>query len=101
RGLLKVQEAYAHAASGEELFSRGELNRGRKEFATAMSLAPQSSELKLWLALGLMRLGQAKEARSLMRGALGRGQDLKAVLREFALRGIAREPPRPAVPSQT
>ena len=90
RALLKVQEAYAHAASGEELLSRGELLRGRREFSKAISLAPESSELKLWFALGMMRQGgeNGREAQSLMRSALGRGRDLKAVLRQLASRGI-------------
>ncbi len=94
RGALKVHDAYVHAANGEELLSRGEIDRGRKEFSKAMSLAPESSELKLWFALGMMRQGKAREAEPLMRNAVGRGQDLKAVLRELASRGIVREPAR-------
>lgn len=90
-GLLRMQEAYAHAASGEEFLSRGDVERGKREFSKALALAPQSSELRLWFALGLMRQGSAREARSVMRGALGRGQDIKAFVRELASRGIIRE----------
>jgi uncharacterized Ntn-hydrolase superfamily protein len=88
RRMLKVHEAYELAARGEELLARGELERGGKEFSKAMSLAPESSELKLWLALGMMAQGEVKKAEPAMRSALGRGQDLKAILRELASRGI-------------
>ena len=53
-----------------------------------MSLAPDSSELKLWFALGMMRQGEAKKGESMLRSAVGRGQDVKAILRELASRGI-------------
>ncbi len=88
KGMLKVRQAYEHAASGEELLSKGDLERGGKEFAKALSLAPDNSELKLWFALGMMKRGETKTATSMMRGAVGRGQDLKAILRELASRGV-------------
>jgi uncharacterized Ntn-hydrolase superfamily protein len=88
RKMLKVNDAYEHAANGEELLSKGQFERGRKEFSKAMSLAPEISELKLWLALGMMKQGEIKAAESTMRSAVGRGQDLKAILRELSSRGV-------------
>jgi uncharacterized Ntn-hydrolase superfamily protein len=88
RGALRMQEAYGHAANGEDLLSRGEVERGRREFAKAVSLAPESAELRLWFALGMLRLGEAKSGEPLLRNAVGRGQDVKALLRELAARGI-------------
>jgi uncharacterized Ntn-hydrolase superfamily protein len=88
KGMLKVQEAYGHAASGEELLAKGDVERGAKEFSNAISLAPESSELKLWFALGMMRQGRVREGESMLRSAVGRGQDAKAILRELASRGI-------------
>jgi uncharacterized Ntn-hydrolase superfamily protein len=92
RRMLKVDEAYRHAANGEELLSRGELERGGKEFSKATSLAPENSELKLWLALGMMKRGEARQAEAALRRAVGRGQDLKAMLRELASRGFGGGP---------
>jgi uncharacterized Ntn-hydrolase superfamily protein len=88
RRLLKIQKAYRHAAIGEELLSKGDLDRGGREFYKAIALAPESSELKLWFALGMMRQGETRKALSLMRSAVGRGQDAKAIVREMASRGI-------------
>jgi uncharacterized Ntn-hydrolase superfamily protein len=88
RRLLKIQKAYRHAAIGEELLSKGDLDRGGREFYRAIALAPESSELKLWFALGMMRQGETRKALSLMRSAVGRGQDAKAIVREMASRGI-------------
>jgi uncharacterized Ntn-hydrolase superfamily protein len=88
KGVMKVQEAYRHAASGEELLARGEVERGGREFSKAISLAPDSSELKLWFALRMMRQGEAKKGESMLRSAVGRGQDAKAILRELVSRGI-------------
>ena len=93
RGLLKTQEAYERAASGQELLARGDVERAVKEFSKAMSLAPESSELKLWFALGMMRQGQTKKAESMLRSAVGRGQDLKAIIRELVSRGIIGNAP--------
>jgi uncharacterized Ntn-hydrolase superfamily protein len=92
RKLLKVHQAYERAKSGQELLAKGELERGGKEFSKAISLAPENSELKLWFALGMMRQGETKAAESPMRSALGRGQDLKVILRELASRGVAGNP---------
>ena len=96
RGLLKVSEAYSHAAAGEEMLERGDLERGSREFSKAISLAPDSSELKLWFALEMMKRSETKKAESMMRSALGRGQDLKAILRELVSRGIVSNPAPPS-----
>jgi thioredoxin-like negative regulator of GroEL len=88
RNLVKVHDAYERAASGQELLAKGDIDRGAKEFSKALSLAPEYSELKLWLALGMMRRGEVKKAGPVMRSALGRGHDLKAMLKELAARGI-------------
>jgi uncharacterized Ntn-hydrolase superfamily protein len=93
--MLKVQEAYARAASGEELLSRGEVARGEREFSKALSLAPESSELKLWLALGMMWQGDVKKGESMLTSAVGRGQDVKAIVRELASRGIIGDRAQP------
>ncbi len=94
---LRVQEAYEHAASGEELLAKGDAARGEREFSKAISLAPDSTELKLWFALGMLRLGQAKSGERMLRSAVGRGQDAKAILRELTARGIVGSPAkRPA-----
>ena len=94
KGMLRVQEAYGHAANGEELLSRGDLARGGREFSKAISLAPESSELKLWFALGMIRQGEVKKGKSMLRSSVGRGQDLKAILRELAARGIIANSPQ-------
>ena len=98
KGLLKVEEAYGHAASGEELFSKGDVERGGREFSKAIALSPQSPELKLWFALGMLRQGESKAGEHALRSALGRGQDLKAILRELAARGMIGAPKRPDAP---
>ena len=92
KGVMKVQQAYGHAASGEELLARGEVERGGREFSKAISLAPDSSELKLWYALRMMRQGEAKKGESMLRSAVGRGQDVKSILREMVSRGIVGSP---------
>ena len=92
RGLLKAQEGYRRAASGRELLAKGDVERAGKEFSKALSLAPESKELKLWFALGLMRQGETKKAESILRSAVGRGQDVKAIIRELASRGIIGNP---------
>jgi uncharacterized Ntn-hydrolase superfamily protein len=94
KDMLKVQEAYGHAASGEELLSKGEVERGGREFSKAISLAPRSDELKLWFALGMLRQGEFKTGEPALRSAVGRGRDVKALLRELAARGIVQGPPK-------
>ncbi|HEV2390520.1 MAG TPA: DUF1028 domain-containing protein [Nitrososphaerales archaeon] len=93
KGLLKVEEAYGHAASGEELLSKGDIERGGREFSKAVSLAPRSSEVKLWFALLMLGRGEFKTGEPALRSAVGRGRDVKALLRELAARGIVDGPP--------
>jgi uncharacterized Ntn-hydrolase superfamily protein len=101
KAMLKVQEAYGHAASGEELLSRGELQRGGREFSKAISLSPDSAELKLWFALGLLRNGEAKAGGAMLRRAVGRGSDVKELLRELAAGGVIDAPSKRPKPSGT
>lgn len=100
RAMLRVQEAYAHAASGEELLAKGDLARGGREFSRAISLSPESTELKLWFALGMLRNGDAKAGEAMLRSAVGRGSDIKEVLRELSARGIIGAPAKRSKPSE-
>ena len=97
KGLLRVQEAYSHAAAGEELLSKGDLVKGQKEFARALSLSSENPELRMRFALKLLELGETKKGTRALRGALGKGQDVKAFMRELVSRGIVAKtaPGRP------
>jgi uncharacterized Ntn-hydrolase superfamily protein len=99
KAMLKVQEAYGHAASGEELLARGDLVKGGREFSRAISLYPESTELKLWFALGMLRDGEAKAGEAMLRSAVGRGSDVKEILKELAARGITDAPTKQPKPS--
>jgi uncharacterized Ntn-hydrolase superfamily protein len=97
RSILKVSDAYRHAATGSELLARGEVERGGKEFSKAIALAPESQELRLWLALQMTKRAaggggggaEAKTAESMLGRAVGRrGQDRRAIIRELVARGI-------------
>jgi uncharacterized Ntn-hydrolase superfamily protein len=105
RSMLKISDAYRHATAGEEFLSKGDIERGGREFSKALALAPGSSELRLWFALGMMRRGgwegrtgagakavldgEAKDVDSLLSKAVGsRGQDTRAIIRELIARGI-------------
>ena len=94
--MLKVQVAYGYAASGEELLARGDLAKGGREFSRAISLSPESTELKLWFALGMLRNGEGKAGEAMLRSAVGRGSDAKEILRELAARGIIEGRPKRA-----
>ncbi|MDA4117323.1 MAG: DUF1028 domain-containing protein [Thaumarchaeota archaeon] len=96
RALLKVQEAHARTMGAQGLFSRGEFDRGEKEFSKAISLAPEDTELRLWFALGLMNRGEKTRGEKMLRSAIGKGQDWKAILRELVSRGIVDEGAKPA-----
>jgi hypothetical protein len=88
KALLKIHEGYVHAVSAGELLSRGEIDRGQREFSKAISLAPETTELKLWFAIGLINQGERKRGEAILRNAIGRGHDSKAILRELVSRGI-------------
>lgn len=88
KGMLRLREAYAHAAAGRELVSKGDSGRMSREFSKAVALAPRSSELKLLYALSLLQMGETRRGTSVLRGALGRGQDAKSLLKELSARGV-------------
>ena len=92
KGLLKFREGQERVSLAEDLFAREELGRAEKEFARAASLAPDSFEVKLRLALALFADGERKRGMSVLRGALGRGQDANAIFREMLARKIIEEP---------
>ena len=94
KGLLKVKEAYERAEVGEGLFLRGEVGRGEKEFKRAMALASDSFEVRLRFALALIGLGERKRGMAVLRSALGRGVDFKAVMRELSERKIVEAQPK-------
>lgn len=92
KGLLKGSEAQERVSLAEELYARDELGRAEKEFAKASALAPESFEIRLRLALALFADGERKRGMSVLRGALGRGQDVQAIFREMRARKIIEEP---------
>ena len=93
RRVLRVQDAYRHAESGGELVAKGDVERGQKEFAKAAAMAGDGSEFMLWLALGLLKRGDTKRGAAALRRVLGRGNDVKAVMRELAGSGLVGKPP--------
>jgi len=95
KGLLKVEEAYERADAGESLFLRGEAGRGEKEFERAIALASDNFEVRLRFALALIRLGERKRGLAVLRSALGRGVDFKAIVHELSARKIVDEQPNP------
>jgi uncharacterized Ntn-hydrolase superfamily protein len=100
RTLLKIHEGYKHAVNASELLSRGEFDRGEREFSKATSLAPENAELKLWYALGLINHGEKKRGEAILRSAVGRGLDSKAILRELVARGVIDVVFQPSVRSR-
>ncbi len=90
KAALKVNEAYERASNAEEFLGRGDIAKAEKEFGKAISLANGSPALKMRFALGMIQAGEEKKGASLMKSALGRGHDAKALMREMSSRGIIR-----------
>jgi uncharacterized Ntn-hydrolase superfamily protein len=95
RGMLRIMEAQERAELGENLMSRGETERGEKEFARAVALASDSFDVKLRFALALLGSGDRKRGTAVLRSAMGRGLDFKAILQELSARGMVADKSAP------
>lgn len=102
RVALRARDAYGLAEAAEQLISRGDVAKGEREFEKAIALSQGNQELRLRFALGMLRAGEERKGLSLMRMVVGRGKDVKVVIREMAARGVIGTPgKKPEAPSQS
>jgi uncharacterized Ntn-hydrolase superfamily protein len=62
RRLVRLQRAYNHANTGDELMSTQKVDEALREYAAAAQLAPEIVELPFWQAVTLASIGRESEA---------------------------------------
>ena len=88
-------DAYYHLLQARLLVGEGRVYKVLNELREAVSIAPESAELKAQSAMLLMRLGQSTEADRMARAALElapENREAARVLADLAARDAARSP---------
>jgi len=62
RRLVRLQRAYNHANTGDELMSVQKVDEALREYAEAAKIAPEILELPFWQAVTLASIGRESEA---------------------------------------
>jgi len=91
RRLLQVQEAYSHAAVGDESFGKGDPERGKREYSKAVAMARENSELRFWQGIQLLNHGDEKKGVAILKKVLHQ-RDKKAMIRELESLGLVELP---------
>ena len=104
RRLLRLHEAYAVTAEGDELAGRGRHAEAGERYRAAVRLAPESEELGFWAGLALAHAGELEEGVARVREAVARHPGWRDLLDRLppeiapaaaAVRAALAEPPRP------
>jgi len=65
--LVRLQRAYTHANTGDQLFTEGKIAGALQEYAAATRYAPEIQELPFWQAVTLAASGRVAEAEPIFR----------------------------------
>lgn len=69
---MRIQRAYIHANSGDELMSQKKVEAALGEYAGASKLAPEILELPFWQAVTLASTGHEAEAAVIFRAVFAK-----------------------------
>jgi uncharacterized Ntn-hydrolase superfamily protein len=72
RRLVRLQRAYAHANTGDELMTEQKVDEALREYAAASSIAPEVQELPFWHAVTLASIGREAEAAPIFRAVFAK-----------------------------
>jgi uncharacterized Ntn-hydrolase superfamily protein len=72
RRLVRLQRAYHHANTGDELFSAGKVEAALAEYSRAAEMAPEIVELPFWQAVTLAAAGREADALPLFKQVFAR-----------------------------
>jgi uncharacterized Ntn-hydrolase superfamily protein len=79
--LVEMNEAYTHAARGDDLMMVDEkIEEAIEEYKRAIELAPEIEELKFWAAVAMLDRGKTQEATALLKEVFAKNGDWKPIL---------------------
>jgi uncharacterized Ntn-hydrolase superfamily protein len=81
RRLVRIQEAYEHANTGDDFLAKGRTEDALREYARASERAPEAEELKFWRAVTMLNIGRVAEGRTLLKRLYSKNMEWKHLLR--------------------
>jgi tetratricopeptide (TPR) repeat protein len=93
RRVLRVARAYRYVEEADAAVGQGRYEDAAAAYQTAMELAPQIAELKVWAAIALVQMGQEREAMPLFETAFRADPGLVDLLPRVAALGLVQVDP--------
>jgi len=88
--LLRMSKAYSHADRGDELMTKGLIDKAMVEYEAASRLAPEVEELAFWQAVTMLRQGMVEEAIPIFKRVFAVKKEWRKVLSSLPSAGLLK-----------
>jgi len=88
--LLRLNEAYHHADRGDEMMTKGMVEKAMEEYEAASRLAPEVEELAFWQAVNMLGQGMLDESMPIFRKVFKAKSEWKKVLSSLPKVGLLK-----------
>ena len=88
RRLLRINQAYRHAQSGDEYMEQDETEKALQEYSAAAKYYPDNPELPFWSAVTLAQTGELQKALPIFKDAFRRNDNLRELVPRIVKAGF-------------
>ena len=88
RRLLRINQAYRHAQSGDEYMEQDNMEKALQEYSAAAKYYPDNPELPFWSAVTLAQTGELQKALPIFKDAFSRNDNLRELVPRIVKAGF-------------
>ena len=88
RRLLRINQAYRHAQSGDEYMEQDNMEKALQEYSAAAKYYPDNPELPFWSAVTLAQTGELKKALPIFKDVFSRNDNLRELVPRIVKAGF-------------
>jgi len=88
RRLLRINQAYRHAQSGDEYMEQDKMEKALQEYSAAANYYPDNPELPFWSAVTLAQTGELEKALPIFKDVFSRNDNLRELVPRIVKAGF-------------
>ena len=88
RRLLRINQAYRHAQSGDEYMEQDNMEKALQEYSAAAKYYPDNPELPFWSAVTLAQTGELEKALPIFKDVFSRNDNLRELVPRIVKAGF-------------
>jgi uncharacterized Ntn-hydrolase superfamily protein len=90
RRLLRINDAYVRANTGDLLIEKGDSRRALEHYRRSAELYPENPELRFWEAVTMLNHGEVKEGSATIKSVFRKNRDMKTLLKRLSAVGLLK-----------